>query len=94
MPTLWLRIFSDFFYFVDCRRELAEGIKIFDENENEVGKSKKAAISATTQVLFSRIIMASPSMCKFSFIFCGSITCYKNTFCGKLFLFIEIFRIY
>lgn len=43
-------------------KELREGISIFDENGNVVGKSQTAARNATVQVVLSRIFMASPSM--------------------------------
>lgn len=45
--------------------ELANGIPVFDENGHRVGNSKKAAKSAITQVVISRIFMAMPGMCKF-----------------------------
>lgn len=43
-------------------KELREGIPIFDKNGNKLGDSKVAAKSAITQVVLSRIGMASPSM--------------------------------
>lgn len=43
-------------------QELMEGIRIFNDKEKEVGYSKIAARSATAQVVFSRIIMAIPSL--------------------------------
>eukprot|EP00057_Strongylocentrotus_purpuratus_P019803 XP_011674277.1 PREDICTED: sideroflexin-1 [Strongylocentrotus purpuratus] len=42
--------------------ELANGIPVFDENGHRVGNSKKAAKSAITQVVISRIFMAMPGM--------------------------------
>jgi hypothetical protein len=43
------------------------GIPVFDENGNRVGESKRAATSAITQVVVSRVAMASPGMCKYTF---------------------------
>ncbi|CAA9996875.1 unnamed protein product [Nesidiocoris tenuis] len=42
--------------------ELAEGIKVIDENNNVIGQSKVAALEATISVVISRVIMAAPSM--------------------------------
>ncbi|XP_030841332.1 sideroflexin-1 [Strongylocentrotus purpuratus] len=42
--------------------ELANGIPVFDENGHRLGNSKKAAKSAITQVVISRIFMAMPGM--------------------------------
>ncbi|XP_014272451.1 sideroflexin-1 [Halyomorpha halys] len=43
-------------------QELREGIRIFNEKDKDIGTSKIAARSATAQVVFSRIIMAIPSL--------------------------------
>lgn len=43
-------------------REVLHGVPIFDENGNKLGESKVAARSAITQVVFSRIMMATPGM--------------------------------
>lgn len=43
-------------------RELQHGIPITDENDNRLGESKKAAQQAISQVVVSRILMASPGM--------------------------------
>lgn len=43
-------------------RELQHGIPITDENDNRLGESTKAAQQAITQVVVSRILMASPGM--------------------------------
>ena len=48
-------------------RELIDGIVVFDENNNPVGKSKKAAAKGITQVVISRITMAAPGMSEFQF---------------------------
>lgn len=40
------------------------GIPIFDANGNRLGDSKNAAKSAIAQVVFSRIMMATPGMSK------------------------------
>lgn len=45
-------------------RELLEGIPVYDADGNRVGESKKAAEKAIALVLFSRICMAAPGMCK------------------------------
>lgn len=49
---------------IPCMRskELLSGTPIFDENGNRLGESKRAATSAITQVVVSRVIMASPGM--------------------------------
>ncbi|BES96546.1 Tricarboxylate carrier [Nesidiocoris tenuis] len=44
------------------KAELAEGIKVIDENNNVIGQSKVAALEATISVVISRVIMAAPSM--------------------------------
>ncbi|XP_014254209.1 sideroflexin-1 [Cimex lectularius] len=44
------------------QKELTEGIKVFDANNNVIGYSKAAAFQATTSVVISRILMAAPSM--------------------------------
>ncbi|XP_020628078.1 sideroflexin-2-like [Orbicella faveolata] len=44
------------------QREIIDGIVVFDENNNPVGKSKKAAAKGITQVVISRITMAAPGM--------------------------------
>lgn len=43
-------------------RELQHGIPITDENDNRLGESTKAAQQAISQVVVSRILMASPGM--------------------------------
>lgn len=43
-------------------RELQHGIPIMDENDNRLGESSKAAQQAISQVVVSRILMASPGM--------------------------------
>jgi len=43
-------------------RELTDGITIFDENGNRLGESTTAAKSAIAQVVFSRVMMATPGM--------------------------------
>lgn len=48
--------------FILCFRELKHGIPITDENDNRLGESSKAAQQAITQVVVSRILMASPGM--------------------------------
>lgn len=50
-------------YMYNCR-ELTNGIPVFDENGNRVGTSSRAAASAITQVVVSRIVMAMPGMSK------------------------------
>ncbi|GFO36857.1 sideroflexin [Plakobranchus ocellatus] len=49
---------------IPCMRskELLSGIPIFDENGKRFGESKRAATSAISQVVVSRIIMAMPGM--------------------------------
>lgn len=43
-------------------RELTNGIPVFDINGNRVGESRRAAASAISQVVISRILMATPGM--------------------------------
>ena len=49
-----------------CFREIIDGIVVFDENNNPVGKSKKAAAKGITQVVISRVTMAAPGMSEFT----------------------------
>ncbi|XP_064819701.1 sideroflexin-1-like, partial [Oncorhynchus masou masou] len=44
------------------KRELKHGIPITDENDNRLGESTTAAKQAISQVVVSRILMASPGM--------------------------------
>uniref|UniRef100_A0A4W5PBL2 Sideroflexin-1 n=1 Tax=Hucho hucho TaxID=62062 RepID=A0A4W5PBL2_9TELE len=44
------------------QRELKHGIPITDENDNRLGESPTAAKQAISQVVVSRILMASPGM--------------------------------
>ena len=46
-------------------REILDGILVFDENNNPIGKSKKASVKGITQVVISRITMAAPGMSEF-----------------------------
>ena len=50
-------------------RELTNGIPVFDENGNRLGVSRRAATSAIAQVVVSRILMATPGMCQYCFLF-------------------------
>ncbi|KAH9492116.1 Sideroflexin-1 [Bulinus truncatus] len=43
-------------------REISHGIPILDENGNRLGESTRAAKSAITQVVISRVFMAMPGM--------------------------------
>uniref|UniRef100_A0A1B6J7C0 Sidoreflexin n=1 Tax=Homalodisca liturata TaxID=320908 RepID=A0A1B6J7C0_9HEMI len=43
-------------------KELKEGVTVFDENNNKLGESKIAAQTGIAAVVFSRILMATPSM--------------------------------
>lgn len=45
-------------------REIMEGVPVFDANGNKIGESKTAAKKAISLVVFSRICMAAPGMCK------------------------------
>lgn len=42
--------------------EISDGIMMYDENDNELVKSRAAATKGIAQVLTSRIIMAAPGM--------------------------------
>ena len=53
-------ILNFFLFFMN--REIIDGIVVFDENNNPVGKSKKAAVKGITQVVISRVTMAAPGM--------------------------------
>ncbi|KAG8135687.1 hypothetical protein E2320_008690 [Naja naja] len=44
------------------QQELINGITVTDENDNTLGKSRRAAIKGITQVVVSRIVMAAPGM--------------------------------
>lgn len=52
---------TKFVHVLVCR-ELQYGIPITDENDNRLGESTKAAQQAISQVVVSRILMASPGM--------------------------------
>jgi len=43
-------------------RELVKGDRILDESGNELGYSKRAALKAIVQTVFSRIAIAAPVM--------------------------------
>ena len=43
-------------------RELTVGIPVFNVDGERVGESRRAAVSAISQVVVSRILMASPGM--------------------------------
>lgn len=49
---------------IPCMRssELTEGLTVLDEDDNVLGKSPAAARTAITQVVMSRVFMASPGM--------------------------------
>lgn len=42
------------------QNEILDGIAVEDENGNEIGKSRLAAVKGISQVAFSRIFMAAP----------------------------------
>ena len=75
-------------------REIIDGIVVFDENDNPVGKSKKAAVKGITQVVVSRVAMAAPGMSEFrarqikivvnSILFCRKRPCISRTFFHKI----------
>lgn len=44
------------------QKEIKEGIEVFDESGQKLGQSKVAAKKAISEVVFSRIAMASPGM--------------------------------
>ncbi|XP_072335683.1 sideroflexin-2 [Scyliorhinus torazame] len=44
------------------QQEIMSGITVTDENQNELGKSRTAAIQGITQVVVSRVTMAAPGM--------------------------------
>lgn len=44
-----------------------EGTTIYDENNNKLGNSTKAAESGITKVIFSRIAMAAPGMGNYNY---------------------------
>uniref|UniRef100_A0A3Q1AQN5 Sidoreflexin n=1 Tax=Amphiprion ocellaris TaxID=80972 RepID=A0A3Q1AQN5_AMPOC len=56
------------------QRELQHGIPITDENDNRLGQSTKAAQQAISQVVVSRILMASPGMGRNIFVSIQSTT--------------------
>lgn len=49
--------------------EILDGITVYDENKNPVTTSKYAAVKGISQVVFSRIVMAAPSMTVLPLIF-------------------------
>uniref|UniRef100_A0A8C6UN52 Sidoreflexin n=1 Tax=Neogobius melanostomus TaxID=47308 RepID=A0A8C6UN52_9GOBI len=44
------------------QQEILNGITVTDENGNQLGQSKKAAVKGITQVVVSRVTMAAPGM--------------------------------
>ncbi|XP_064419016.1 sideroflexin-2 [Latimeria chalumnae] len=44
------------------QQEILSGITVIDDNGNELGNSRKAAIKGITQVVISRVTMAAPGM--------------------------------
>ncbi|XP_037815751.1 sideroflexin-2 [Lucilia sericata] len=50
------------------QNEIINGIEVKDENGNNVGKSRVAAVKGISQVVFSRIVMAAPGMLVLPFI--------------------------
>ena len=52
--------------------ELSEGIEITNENGDKLGESSSAAKTAISQVVVSRIIMASPGMGNCSLLKAGA----------------------
>lgn len=67
------------------QKEIKEGIEVFDENGNKIGQSKTAAQKAIREVVMSRIAMASPGMCEYTFKHWGKIPsnlwAYSNHVC-------------
>lgn len=53
-------------YSFSTSRELKNGVTLLDDQNNEVGISKKAAAVGITAVVASRIAMATPGMGKFN----------------------------
>jgi len=51
-----------------CSRELVYGIPVFTEDGERIGMSTRAATKAITQVVVSRVFMATPGMSKFCHI--------------------------
>ena len=49
-------------------REVTHGIPVFTKDGQRVGDSKPAAVQAITQVVMSRIFMATPGMREFLFM--------------------------
>uniref|UniRef100_A0A8C7RPE2 Sidoreflexin n=1 Tax=Oncorhynchus mykiss TaxID=8022 RepID=A0A8C7RPE2_ONCMY len=70
------------------QRELKHGIPITDENDNRLGESTTAAKQAISQVVVSRILMASPGMAIPPFLMN---TLEKKAFLKVLFTFITLF---
>ncbi|XP_060698493.1 sideroflexin-2 isoform X1 [Hemiscyllium ocellatum] len=44
------------------QQEIISGIAVTDENDNQLGKSRTAAVKGITQVVISRVTMAAPGM--------------------------------
>ncbi|XP_043568987.1 sideroflexin-2 isoform X1 [Chiloscyllium plagiosum] len=44
------------------QQEIISGIAVTDENDNQLGKSRNAAVKGITQVVISRVTMAAPGM--------------------------------
>jgi len=52
--------------FVLCYSELLDGVTVYDEENRKITESRYAAMKGITLVTFCRILISSPSMCKYS----------------------------
>jgi len=56
-------------YHMECySSELLDGVSVYDDKGRKVTESRYAAVKGISQVTFSRILIAAPSMCELGWL--------------------------